>query len=726
MVNAQAQQRTRALLTLEVDGCDEELRIVRFSGRESIATLFEFRLEVAAGDLALDALVGHTAVLTIEGIDCARHVHGLVCQAAHAGESRRYMLYELTLVPSLWRLQQRSGSRIFQQLTTPQILVKVLEGAGLPRASFRLECLAPYVPRDYCVQYRESDFDFISRLMEADGIFYYFEHSVTNHVLVLTDRAEGAPTIAGDSALSAGPERGLVRDRERVSNFRLSEQLRPERVTLRDMNLHHPDESMEASEGSGNEREVYDYPGSYQESGRNAPHKGGQQAKLRLQALQAPRRRGLGTSDSARLVPGFIVELTGNTRHDLDGSYRLVSVLHRGEQPQVLDEDAAGEFRYGNDFECVESKVPFRAPRTTPRPNVRGVQTATVVGPAGEEIHVDEHGRVKVQFHWDRRDAHDESSSCWVRVSQLWAGNGFGGMFLPRVGHEVIIDFIEGDPDRPLVTGHLYTGLNTPPYPLPDEKTKSTIRTESSPGGGGSNELRFEDARGREEIYIHGQRDWTIAIEHDKEQTIGNDASLQVGHDRRDSVGHDESAAIGNDRMISVGHQHTEVIGADMTIAVGANLSEAVTQNASYAVGVDRSEAVGMANSLVIGSSHTVIVGGSMTETVGQTKAVSVAEDSSETVGGGKNVHVAENLTTNAGKNIVLSASKHLNISTGESLNASVGKQASVIVADKMTLKCGDATVTITKNGDVTIKAKKLSVKASGDVVVKGANVKLN
>ena len=727
-----------AMFTFSVEGCDEELRVVRFNGHESIFALFEFHLEIASSMISLDALVGKSAVLTIEGVQGPRYVHGMICEAGYSGETSSYTLYQVTLVPAIWNLRLRMNSQIFQQQTTPEILAKVLEAAGIPRSDFRLGLQASYAPRGYCAQYRESDLDFVSRLMEDAGIFYYFEHEEGRHVLVMTDRAGTGDPIAGAPTL-----RFIDRpEEERISRFSLSESVRPQRVSLRDKNLHQPDQSMEASEGEGTQREIYDYPGAFQETGKGGPHRGNQQARLRLEALQASRRRGTGASDSPRLTPGFMFTLADATRPHLEGDYRVIRVVHRGEQPQALDEGATGRFHYGNEFECTDKKVPYRAPRRTPRPFVRGAQTATVVGPGGEEVHVDEHGRVKVQFHWDRQGGHDDASSCWVRVSQAWAGSGFGAMFIPRVGHEVIVDFLEGDPDRPIITGRVYTGLNTPPYPLPDEKTKSTIKSESSPGGGGSNELRFEDAKGAEEVFLHGQKDWNIVIENDKSQQVGHDESLSVGNDRTKSVGHDQSESIGNDKAITVGNDHTETVAANMTISVGANLTESVGADASHTIGANLTETIGatknesvtLASTLEIGGPYQVSVGAAMNETVGLAKMesvglvkmVSVGEDSAENVGGGKSVTAADNITESAGKNVALSAGKHVNVTAGQNLNVSAGKNASVVAADKITLQCGGATITVQKNGDVTIKAAKLSVKASGQVTIKGSKIKLN
>ncbi len=727
----------RAFFTLVVEGC-EELRVVRFTGHEGVSTPFEFRLVIAAETMPLEALVGRPARLTIEGLDSARHVHGMICEAGYVGESAGRTLYELTLVPELWRLGQRFDCRVFQGKTTPEVVAAVLKLAGLAASGQRFELTGSYAPHDYCVQYRESDLEFVSRLLEDAGIHYYFEHAEERHVLVLTDDGQGGRPIAGDPVLRYTAEDEV----ERVSRFALRDAVRPQRVTLRDVDLRSPATPVDGSAGEGGEREVYDYPGGFLRAGKGGPEQAGQQARLRLAALQAGRRAGAGASDSPRMTAGYLFTLADARREHLEGEYRITRVMHRGEQPQALDEATTESFAYANEFECVDRKLAYHSPRVTRRPQVRGAQTATVVGPGGEEVHCDEQGRVKVAFHWDRGASHDEHSSCWVRVSQAWAGSGFGAVFLPRVGHEVIVDFLEGDPNRPIVTGRIYTGFNTPPYPLPDEKTKSTFRTESTPGGGGYNELRFEDAKGREEILIHAQKDWTIAVLHDKGEQIGRDEARAVGRDRKEQVGRDEVRAVGRDRSSSVGNDHVEAIGANMAVTVGGGLSEAVGGDASRSVGgsvaesigVAKSESVALASALSIGAAYQVSVGGAMNESVGMAKAeqvglyksVAVGGDSSEAIAGGKSVQAGANISASAGQNVALSAGKHVNVSAAQNVNVAAGKSAGIVVADKLTIQCGDATVTLKKNGDVSIAAKKLSVKASGEVAIKGSKVKLN
>ena len=566
------------IFSLKVGGTP--LKVVRFSGQELISGLFEFRAEVATTEVDPEAWIDQPAVLQIEGSELPRVIHGIVCEAEYVGETRALQLYELRIAPWAHKLVHSVDVRLFQDKTTEQIVTEVLTKAGLSREWFRFSLVDKYAPRNYCVQYREADFAFISRLLEEDGIFSFFEHEEDKHVWVMADHAKAHPPIAGTPALWFCPPLGsLVEDREHVRSFRFGGRKRAGKVLLRDMNLHKPDpKGMEVEEAaeSASDVVVYDYPGEYQDPGHGGPHQGKSMAKIRLEALQATRRLGSGESDCPRLTAGKVMTLVGHPRPELNGVYRLVQVVHMGAQPQVLDQDASGESSYSNSFVCTELKVPYRPPRVTPRPVVRGLQTATVVGPKGEDVHVDEHGRVRVQFHWDRDGQHDETSTCWVRVAQLWAGNGYGSMFIPRIGHEVLVDFLEGDPDKPIVTGRIYHGLNQPPYPLPDEKTKTTLKSESSLGGGGFNELRFEDRKGAEEVFLHAQKDWNT--------TILNNLTENVGASRTSTIGASETISVGASRTSTITASETVTVGAGRTVGVGTN--DSTTVGAVYSVSI--------------------------------------------------------------------------------------------------------------------------------------------
>ena len=557
----------RVLFTFKTD--DLSFDVVRFTGAESVSGLFEFHLELAGDELDVGDLVDKPGLLTIDGIEEPRWVHGHVCHAAYTGDLRQHHIYEVTLVPKVWRLTQRQDSRIFQRKKTQTIVAEVLEKAGISKDGFRFDLSGSYAPRDYCVQYRETDWAFVSRLLEEDGVYYYFEHDPDRHVLVMSDKPT-TPRIAGPPDLWWSPPQGFVRDQEHVTRFRIEEGIRTGKSSLRDFNLHKPDQQMESSESAAlaTDLEVYDFPGEYQENGGKSADQGPGLAKIRLEGMQAERRRGLGSSDCPRLTAGYTFSLHGAQRGDLDGDYKLLRVHHKGEQPQALEQDADGAFSYDNEFVCIDAKTPYRPPRVTPRPAVRGVQTATVVGPPNEEIYVDEHARVKVQFHWDRTDKFSEDSSCWVRVSQLWAGNAWGAMFIPRIGHEVLVDFIEGDPDRPIIVGRIYHGLNTPPYPLPDQKTKSTIKSDTYQGAG-YNELRFEDQKGIEQVFMHAQRDLDIRVLHDRMESVLHDRHLTVGSNSGGAKIGDYTENIWRDHHLRIDRNRNEHVGGDLRIRVG-------------------------------------------------------------------------------------------------------------------------------------------------------------
>jgi len=355
----------------------------------------------------------------------------------------------------------------------------------------------------------------------------------------------------------------------------------------------------------------------------------------------------------------------------LNQAYLITAVTQEGKQPQVLKEQASGEgTKYHSQVHSIPADVSYRPSRFTPKPMVEGPQTAIVVGPKGEEIYVDEHGRVKVQFHWDRLGNKDEKSSCWIRVSQAWAGQSWGGVFIPRIGQEVIVDFLEGDPDRPIITGRVYHGENAPPYYPPQNKTKSTIKSNSSPGGGGFNELRFEDLKGQEEVYFQAEKDWNLLTKNDKNQTVGHNETLAVGNNRDKQVGVNQSETIGANKTIQVGANHSEQIGGNMTLMVGQNKAETVA--------IASAETVGAMKALTVGAAYQVSVGAAMNTTVALSQS------------------------------------------------GQVGKVKTVMVGDKIILQCGQGKITIEKSGKITIEGTEFLFNASGDVKINGRVVDIN
>jgi len=540
----------QAHFTLSLEGIERDFKVLEFRGREAISQPYRFDLELVSErpDLDLESLLHRPAFLAFAPDGSG--IHGLVHQAAQGESGKRLTRYRLTLVPQLAYLAHRTNQRIFQHLTVEKIISLVLEEHGIQADAYRFQ-LGPviYPPREYCVQYDETDLHFIQRLCEEEGIHYHFQHSTAGHVLVFGDDQTVFPKLA---ATAYQQDSGLVADQPVIKRFGLRLETRTSRVTRRDYDFEKPRLSMEAAFHSDFQPDLedYDYPGRFTERTR-----GKHLSQRALERRRHDYELAEGDSNQPRLASGHFLPLGEHPRSDWNQLWLLTEVLHEGKQPQVLEESttnapvqlglapsplwgegwgegslASSDFHQGyrNHFSATPWDIPFRPVLDHPKPKVLGSQTAVVTGPAGEEIHCDEYGRVKVQFHWDREGQADDKTSCWLRVSSSWAGDRYGGIAIPRVGMEVLVTFLEGDPDQPLVTGCLYHKEHQVPYDLPANKTRTVFKTLSSPGGGGYNELRIEDRKGAEQIYIHAQRDWDENIEHDQK--------IRIGHERHDTV----------------------------------------------------------------------------------------------------------------------------------------------------------------------------------------------
>ncbi|MCP3944860.1 MAG: type VI secretion system tip protein VgrG [Desulfobacteraceae bacterium] len=492
----------------------------------------------------------------------------------------------LTIVPDLWLLNLRSNIRIFQNKKSIDIIKKVLKDAGINPTQYKVQTTKAYEPREYCVQYRETDYNFICRLMEEEGIYFYFEHSENNHLIIFTDSKSSHKAIKGDSNINFITRGSLTnKQTEYVTSIKKSCKIQTGKVSIKDYNFQKPSYKLSA-ENTGDKftnHEKYDYPGYFYNDSV-----GKIKSTANIENQNAYSNNFNGTSLVPRFIPGSTFSVINHESDDFNIKHLLLSTSHNGSQPQVLESISGNQgTSYGCSFQSIPAQVQYRPDKLHQKPSVEGVQTAMVTGPAGEEIYTDEYGRIKVQFHWDREGKKDEKTSCWMRVSQKWAGPGWGSVFIPRIGQEVIVDFIDGDPDRPIVTGAIYNGDNKPPYPLPDEKTKSTIRTESSPGGEGYNEIRFEDKKGEEELYIQAEKDRTELIKNNSTTTVKNDSFLTVEKNRTTIIkGEKESLSIENGtREISVKGIETHTNAADLkhdiagnyTLNIGGNMDIIVT-----------------------------------------------------------------------------------------------------------------------------------------------------
>jgi len=663
------------------------LLLTGFQGVEEISRGFSFELSMVSEkhDIVFKDIIGKkvTVSIVLNG-DEERYFNGIICRFsqgrgnAEKGGDNRFSYYTATMVPWSWLLGKTEDSRIFQEASVPDIITKILGEKGLLDFEFRLK--KSYSPRIYCVQYRETDLDFISRILEEEGIYHFFEHNAKMHKLIFADDpVEHQPCPHQKEAVYQQTVGGWLDD-DVITELDMHQEIRAGKYTLKDYNFEIPTTDLMVSVDAqvdldAGEREVYLYPGEY-----GKRDEGDRLANLRMAAEETQITRIHGSSDCRGFTCGFRFLLLDHYREDMsDKNYVLTRVEHKANQSvgtAGLIAAEASDQLYANSFDCIPHDVPYVPPRITPKPVVEGVQTAIVVGPNEEEIYTDEHGRVKIQFHWDREGSWDEESSCWVRVSQLWAGNNWGAIYIPRVGQEVVVSFIEGDPDQPLITGRVYHGINKHPYPLPAEKTKSTIKSNSSPGGGGSNELRFEDKAGDEEVYLHAQRDWTIAVEYDKNQTTGNNETAKVEVNRSRTVGSDETIMIGANQIKNVGSDETLTIGSNRTKTVGAD--------------------------------ETGSIGGNSFETIGGNCTQSVSGKQLVSVGGNAQYEVAGSLVINAGQAIELTSPKI-------TLNASTSLE----------IICGGTTIKLTP-GSLKTESPAITTTAGATHDIKGAIVKHN
>jgi type VI secretion system secreted protein VgrG len=548
----------------------DELLLQRFSGTEAISRLFHFELWCYSENhsIPFDALVGQPATIKVALPDgTERYISGVVNTFTQGGTSalsdstNAFATYRLTFVPWLWLLTRTTNCRIFQEKDVRRIIREVFEKHKF--RDFQMRLHGAFEKREYCVQYCESDFNFVSRLMEEEGIFYFFEHAEGKHTLVLANHPGEFKQCGHQPTARYNLDEGSLLGEDIITEWTVSQEVRPGKYKSKDFNFEQPTRPLTASAAGRDARqfEVYEYPGDYM----NSRH-GEQLARIRMQEQEVSLIRVNGTSTCRGFSSGTKFDLKDHYRPDLNKSYVLTSVTHAADVgTSYRSSRGAGQgASYGNELECIPDTTHFRPPRLTPAPLVHGSQTAIVVGVKGDEITTDNYGRVKVKFHWDRDAGADEGSSCWIRVSQPWAGKGWGTVAIPRIGQEVIVDFLEGDPDRPIITGRVYNADQTPPFDLPAGQHIMGFRSDSTKGGGGYNEITIHDGKSDEKIVIFAQKNMNTTVGHDDEQTVVNDRTIKVNGKQAETVKNDMSTTVtsGNQsNSVEAGYHHSEAQG---------------------------------------------------------------------------------------------------------------------------------------------------------------------
>ncbi len=739
----------------------EDLRFESMTASAGLSMLGEIRLNLISKkpDLMPEDLLGKTATITMSMRDDAkRHFHGYVTRFGIGPHRGHHYGYQATVRPWLWFLTRTADCRIFQEETVPDIVKKVFQDHGI--ANFEFKTFRTYRKWTYCVQYRESDYNFIARLLEHEGIYWYFEHTDSAHKLVLVDSQsahDAAPGCAGLPYLKAGAT--AAPELEFISNWSFARQVKTGAMATSSYDFERPSTSLKTQtvrpfEHELADHEVFDYQGDFIQV-----TDGTQLTENRVDELHAQYELLRGTSNAYGLCCGHLLKMTRHPRDDQNAEY-LVTSETIDAQLSTGQGDGSGQ-GYHCSFSAIPSSQQFRPPRRTPKPFVQGPQTAVVVGPSGEEIFTDKYGRVKVQFHWDRYGAKNEKSSCWTRVSSPWAGKSFGFVQIPRIGQEVVVDFLEGDPDQPLITGRVYNAEQMPPWELPANATQSGVLTRSSKGGAyaNANALRFEDKKGSEQLWLHAEKNQDIEVENDETHWVGHDRTKTVDHDETVHVKHDRTETVDNNETITIGVDRKEKVGKNETIDIGVNRTETVGANEKISVGGHRnilvslaaSESVGLAKALSIGLGYQVSVGAAMNETVVGMKATEVGGYRTEMVGLYKSTKVGKEYKVVAGKAVNLNTGKstltmkddgHIDL-VGTEIKLHTGA-GSILIKDDGTieitgtdikLSTGAGTVQIKKDGKIEVagtdcnmkaSAGKVHIDAGGIIEIKGPMVKIN
>ena len=589
---------------------------------EQLGRLFTIDLELSSDNPALDfsTIVGGNATIRLElPKNETRYWNGYVSRFVQTeADARAGGSYRATLVPWLWFLTRTADCRIFQNMTVPDIIMKVFRDQGF--TDFTNSLTGSYTAWENCVQYRETDFNFVSRLMEHEGIYYFFKHVNGKHTLVLADSLSAHSVYTNYDTIKYRSGRGAGPNDEFIAEWTLEQEVQAGAYALNDFNFETPKTSLLAkslisTQNAQSAFEMYDYPGEYGLQGDGTDY-----SQVRIQELHSQHEIVHGTTDARGIAAGYTFTLANSPRADQNREYLVTgAIYHLRGYKYTGGAGNEGEL-YSSSFTAIDSTKQFRAARITPKPLIQGPQTAIVVGPSGEEIHTDKYGRIVVQFHWDRYGKADENSSCWVRVSQAaWAGKQYGAMYIPRVGQEVIVEFLEGDPDLPIVTGRVYNADCMPPYALPAEKTKTTLKSASSKGATGFNELRFEDKAGSEQLFMHAEKNMDIRVKNDRMETILNDSHLHVANNQFEKVDANYHMEIGVSSFEKIATDDNLDIGGKQAIHVKGSRSLGVDGDKITEIGGNQSDKisgkmyVSVASDLVIESSAsiTIKVGGS-------------------------------------------------------------------------------------------------------------------
>jgi type VI secretion system secreted protein VgrG len=721
------------------------LRFERLSGREAVSQLFEFELTASSEErgLAPTAALGQpfTVEFEVEG-GGKRYLNGQCVAFRSVGRNGRKHLYTASLRPGLWYATRRSDYRIFQHKTVIDIVKEVL---GAYPFAIKWMTAGSYSPWTYCVQYRETDANFVMRMLELEGLWFYFEHAAGEHTLVITDDIGLASPFPNYASIEFYPQDISIPDKDHLSFWADAGQVTSGKYIARDYNFVMPSADLETQQvlPGGHPHasyDIFDFPGEYQTLGEGLPF-----ARVRMEELHAAHLRAACEGRARGVAPGRLFTLAKHAVGRYNREYLVLACDYQFADNDYEGSSSGHAVETHISAEVHPSDQPYRPARRTPKPLTNGPDSAVVTGPAGQEIHTDEYGRVKVQFHWDRYGKRDENSSCWIRVSQPWAGSGFGGVHIPRIGQEVIVDYLNGDPDQPLIVGRVYNTEQPHPWGLPAAATQSGFLTRSTLGGNfeNANALRFEDKRGEEQVWLHAEKNQDIEVENDethwvgrdRTKTIDRDETNHIKRDRTETVDHNETITVHNDRTeevdgyekITIHKDRTEEVDGHETISIHKNRTETVDGNESVTVHKSRSKTIGKNESDKIGKSWSIKVGKFKTETIGMASMQNVGLGKMVNVGGAYSLNVGMMMNTIVGMNRFDKTMKSHSVSAGKEFAVSAGGASSLLMdEEKIVLQVGDSRIQLLKDGTITISGESIEARANGEILIEAKTIEHN
>ena len=718
----------------------DQLEFRSLVGSEQISNLFEYRVRLISTSDSISAKSLLGLDMTVE-VDLTtkkngggkRYMSGQVVQFTYIGRDGDYSSYMAVLRPKLWHATRRTDFKIFQNERAPDIIKSVLAKYDI---GIDDKLTGSYRTWNYMVQYDETDFQFVSRVMENEGIYYYFRHDNGSHTLVLADDiGSHSPLPNGPTTIPyySGNRAAQVRDEDHIDGWSFGEDIASGYFAADDYDFEKPKALLDTRQRqpaghAEDSREIYKWPGGYTEVGDGENY-----ARISIEQQKAPREVAHGEGNARNIAPGYLFTFSRHPRGDQNKEY-LVEAAHYQFEENVRRSDGAGGSgkgkRAGTDspttyrisFDVVPKSTHYRSQRVTPKPHTTGPQTAVVVGPPGEEIYTDKYGRVKVQFHWDRYGTNDQNSSCWIRVSSPWAGSNYGGIFIPRIGQEVIVDFINGDPDYPIITGRVYNADQMPPWQLPDNKTQSGVKTRSSKGGtpgsgekatpGMTNVIRFEDMAGQEQLWFHAQKDQLTEVENDEDKWVGNDRRKTVDGNETNVIHKNRTETVDIDETITVHGNRTETVDKDEQVTIH--------QNQQHTVDINRTRKVGNNETVTIGVNRTKSVGSNESDTIGTNWKISTGVLKMESVGLGymqstgifKMVNMGVAYNVNVGALMMTNVGFYQSTTVGMNRSVNVGVDQTTTIGATNTVNVGSAH-NVTVGGAINVVAPVINLAAS-------------